>query len=401
MNKGIKLHWLLIGVFLVNFGNSFVWPLTTVYIHNQLHHSLTVAGVVILFYSGANVVGSYFAGNLFDRHNPQHLMLWGLIGAVITMLIMVFENGWPIYPVMLTLVGFFNGWLVTLHNSYGTKADNADGRYVFNMIYFANNLGMVCATSAVGPLYQWTHNQVGPLFLMTVILYSFFSVLVFFFYRVPVPEPSQPQHHEQVAQLKKAADIKLPHANSSIIWTLSISLCIVWILYTQWSSNLSVYLTGMGMTMTNYSMLWTVNGLMIVFLQPVMNVINRYIKHDYLKIYIGITTIGLSFVTLIIGRAYWWFVAGMVVLTLGEILVFPTIPAIINQLSPNEVKGHFQGILNALISLGKAIGPVFGGIMIEHTSYQLLFDLCLVSLIIIVVVTALMISKMSDQTVEY
>ena len=105
--------------------------------------------------------------------------------------------------------------------------------------------------------------------------------------------------------------------------------------------------------------------------------------------------------TLIVGRVYWWFVAGMVVLTLGEILVFPTIPAIINQLSPNDVKGHFQGILNALISLGKAIGPVFGGIMIEHTSYQLLFDLCLVSLIVIVVVTALMISKMSDKTVEY
>lgn len=401
MNKGIKLHWLLIGVFLVNFGNSFVWPLTTVYIHDQLHHSLTVAGVVILFYSGANVVGSYFAGNSFDRHNPQYLMLSGLIGAIITMLIMVFENGWPMYPIMLTLVGFFNGWLVTLHNSYGTMTNNADGRFVFNMIYFANNLGMVCATSAVGPLYQWTHKQVGPLFLLTVILYAFFSVLVFFFYRVPVSARSQAHAEQKPAAGSKPAQQKLPHANSSIIWTLSISLCIVWILYTQWSSNLSVYLTGMGMTMTNYSMLWTINGLMVVFLQPLMNVVNRYVKHDYLKIYIGVMTIGLSFVTLIVGRVYLWFVAGMVVLTLGEILVFPTIPAIINQLSPNEVKGHFQGILNALISLGKAIGPVFGGIMIEQTSYRLLFDLCLVSLIVIVVVTALMINRMKNKTVEY
>lgn len=401
MNKGIKLHWLLIGVFLVNFGNSFVWPLTTVYIHDQLHHSLTVAGVVILFYSGANVVGSYFAGNSFDRHNPQYLMLSGLIGAIVTMLIMVFENGWPMYPIMLTLVGFFNGWLVTLHNSYGTMTNNADGRFVFNMIYFANNLGMVCATSAVGPLYQWTHKQVGPLFLLTVILYAFFSVLVFFFYRVPASARSQAHAEQKPAAGSKPAQLKLPHANSSIIWTLSISLCIVWILYTQWSSNLSVYLTGMGMTMTNYSMLWTINGLMVVFLQPLMNVVNRYVKHDYLKIYIGVMTIGLSFVTLIVGRVYLWFVAGMVVLTLGEILVFPTIPAIINQLSPNEVKGHFQGILNALISLGKAIGPVFGGIMIEQTSYRLLFDLCLVSLIVIVVVTALMINRMKNKAVEY
>ena len=134
MRKGIKLHWLLIGVFLVNFGNSFVWPLTTVYIHNQLHRSLTMAGLAILLYSGTNVIGSYIAGDLFDRYNPQKLMLGGLAGAILTMLILVWKNGWPIYPIMLALVGFFNGWLVTLHNSYGTMVDNKDGRFVFNMV---------------------------------------------------------------------------------------------------------------------------------------------------------------------------------------------------------------------------------------------------------------------------
>ena len=163
MNKGIKLHWLLIGVFLVNFGNSFVWPLTTVYIHDQLHQSLTIAGLVILCYSGANVVGSYIAGILFDRYNPRTLMIEGLIGAVITMFVLVWKSNWPIYPVMLTLVGFFNGWLVTLHNSYGTMVKGHDGRFVFNMIYFSNNLGMVFATSVVGTLYQLVRNHVGPL----------------------------------------------------------------------------------------------------------------------------------------------------------------------------------------------------------------------------------------------
>lgn len=104
MKKGIKLHWLLFGVFLVNFGNSFVWPLTTVYIHDQLHQSLTIAGLVILCYSGANVVGSYIAGILFDRYNPRTLMLEGLVGAIATMFILVWRSGWPIYPIMLTLI---------------------------------------------------------------------------------------------------------------------------------------------------------------------------------------------------------------------------------------------------------------------------------------------------------
>jgi len=47
---GFKLQWLLLGSFLGSIGNSFVWPLTTIYIHDQLHQSLTVSGVVFLFW---------------------------------------------------------------------------------------------------------------------------------------------------------------------------------------------------------------------------------------------------------------------------------------------------------------------------------------------------------------
>ncbi|MCT3441325.1 MFS transporter, partial [Limosilactobacillus fermentum] len=47
MQTEIKFRWLLLGSFLVNVGNSFIWPLTTVYIHDQLHQSLTVSGIVL------------------------------------------------------------------------------------------------------------------------------------------------------------------------------------------------------------------------------------------------------------------------------------------------------------------------------------------------------------------
>ena len=44
MNRqGIELKWLLLGMFLGSIGNSFVWPLTTIYMHQQLHESLTVS----------------------------------------------------------------------------------------------------------------------------------------------------------------------------------------------------------------------------------------------------------------------------------------------------------------------------------------------------------------------
>lgn len=119
--NGVQLKWLLVGIFISSIGNSFVWPLTTIYMHEQLHESLTVSGIILLFYSGANVVGSYISGLLFDRYNPRHLLLNGSIVATIVIALMIFFNGWPIYAFLLTAIGFFNGWIMTMINSYATR----------------------------------------------------------------------------------------------------------------------------------------------------------------------------------------------------------------------------------------------------------------------------------------
>ena len=180
MNRqGIELKWLLLGMFLGSIGNSFVWPLTTIYMHQQLHESLTVSGIVLLLYSGANVVGSYIAGTLFDKKNPRQLMLGGTVTATVIMALLIAFNGWPVYGILLTGVGFMNGWIITMVNSYGTQSGQ-DGRYVFNMLYFANNLGMVIGTTIVGPLYQYAHGNISPMFSITTVLYVLFSAVVFF-----------------------------------------------------------------------------------------------------------------------------------------------------------------------------------------------------------------------------
>ncbi len=48
-------------------------------------------------------------------------------------------------------------------------------------------------------------------------------------------------------------------------------------------------------------------------------------------------------------------------LTVGEATVFPTIPAVVNNLSPVQAKRKYQGLPTALISFGKVIGPLLGG----------------------------------------
>ena len=109
-------------------------------------------------------------------------MLGGTVTATVVMGLLIAFNGWPVYGILLTMIGFLNGWIITMVNSYGTQSGK-DGRYVFNMLYFANNLGMVIGTTIVGPLYQYAHGNISPMFLITTILYVLFSIVVLVFFK--------------------------------------------------------------------------------------------------------------------------------------------------------------------------------------------------------------------------
>lgn len=396
--SSVKLKWLLVCMFISSIGNSFVWPLTTIYMHEQLHETLTMSGVILLFYSGANVVGSYISGILFDRHNPRWLLFGGTALATVVIALMVFFNGWPIYAFLLTAIGFFNGWIITMINSYGTKISE-DGRFVFNMLYFANNLGMVLGTTIVGPLYQYAHGSIAPLFSITTVLYVIFMVIVLSCFKNSKPSSAATQ--PTTAGNDNDAGTKMPSANLWICWTFFISLCVIWMMYEQWSSNLSVFMTEQGISMTKYSLLWTINGILIVLCQLLISWLNRWYNNPYMLVYIGTFTLALSFVFLLAAKSYAWYIFAMVVLTIGEATVIPTMPAIVNSLSPVTVKGKYQGILNAYSSLGKAFGPLFGGLVIGAASYHLLFIICALAIfgveIMILVITRLK----RQQTKEY
>lgn len=64
------------------------------------------------------------------------------------------NHGWPAFPIALIFLGLASGWTLTMVNSLGTTIHSRDGRYIFNMLYFAQNLGVVLGTALVGFVYS-------------------------------------------------------------------------------------------------------------------------------------------------------------------------------------------------------------------------------------------------------
>ncbi|NLK10400.1 MAG: MFS transporter, partial [Staphylococcus equorum] len=57
-----SVWWLVIGMALNITGSSFLWPLNTIYMNEQLDKSLTMAGFVLMINSFGMVIGNLLGG---------------------------------------------------------------------------------------------------------------------------------------------------------------------------------------------------------------------------------------------------------------------------------------------------------------------------------------------------
>ncbi len=157
---------------------------------------------------------------------------------------------------------------------------------------------------------------------------------------------------------------------------LMVTLFVTWLMYEQWQSNISAFMLSEGLTIKDYSFLWTINALLIVLFQPILTAFDRWLlKHIRLRLVVGFILFAGSFLILLNGSgAYLTFIIAMIVLTVGEVLALPAVSTYVTLFTPLVQQGRYQGLIQGFASAGRALGPLLGAMIIEGTSsYRLLF----------------------------
>ncbi len=376
----IKLRWLILGELATWIGASFIWPLTSVYLNKQLHISLSIIGVVLFCNCAGNIIGSIIGGRLYDKYNPYPLVVGGLALDAIVLFLMAAFHGWPAYWIWLTINGLIGGWNGTMINSIGTSLKKYPGRYVFNVLYFAQNLGVVTGTLIVGYLYDYS---VTLLFVIAACLFVIALLNAIFNYR-----PIIQFHKERAKKIKNGTAIKkepMPKCNFIMTMGFFTTLAVTWLMYMNWESNLSVYMVSLGIPFHLYSLLWTLNATEIVIMQGILARFPHIFKTIFHQIIFGIIMFSLSFVALIFAKDYAHFALAMFILTLGESTAFPAIPAYVNDLSPLSSKGRYQGLTLVASGIGRAFGPLFGGMIIDSAGYIPFFGVAAIMIFLLIV----------------
>ena len=385
-----KQVWLLIIGMLVNVvGSSFLWPLNTIYMNEYLGQSLSMAGFVLMLNAGAGVIGNLVGGVLFDKIGGYWSIFTGSILSLISLIGLVFWHGWPTYVWFLILLGFSSGIVFPAMFALVGTVWPEGGRKAFNAIYLAQNLGVATGPALAGLVASYNMEAI---FSINLAMYVVFFLIAAFGYRGL-------DNMGKGAQKKEEAATK--HVSKAPFYSLllvSSAFFLCWIAYSQWATNLSSHTQEVGLSLKQYSLLWTINGLMILLLQPLVSpLVRRWQNQIKLQLAFGIMVMMFSFVIILFAESFTMFAASMIILTVGEVFVWPAVPTIASQLAPEGRDGFYQGIVNSASTLGKMIGPFIGGIVVDHYGIAaLIFILC--ALFIIAVIPAVLYDKPLKKT---
>lgn len=88
----------------------------------------------------------------------------------------------------------------------------------------------------------------------------------------------------------------------------------------------------------------------------------------------------------------------MIILTVGEMFVWPAVPTIANDLAPKGREGFYQGIVNSTATGGRMIGPVLGGMLVDLWGMSMLFTVLAVLLIVSIFTTVIYDRKLEENS---
>ncbi|GLV14313.1 putative MFS-type transporter YttB [Alicyclobacillus hesperidum] len=343
-------------------GSALIWPLTTIYVHNVLHRNYADAGVALFFQSLASIVGQVIGGSLYASLGPRKLIIGSLVLTGCAQWTLILAHTWPTYVCAMTANAFLIAITMPAVNGFVGQRWKTVSTRLFNVMYVSNNVGVAIGTTLAGILASISFSL--TFFINGVSTLLFAAFLTIFMRRFPNDELEE--WRGGFGATRQDSPARLLSRYHLYAW-IGIGSMLVNLATSTWNSGVAPYLNQAGQPPAVYSLLWTVNGILILVGQPVIGFLNRRLTQSLAsRLTASAVLYGCAYVMIWATHAtYALLVVGMVVATFGEMLMAPTIPALITDTARNNA-AFYLGVAGGIGSIGRLIGPVLFGTLFDH-----------------------------------
>ncbi len=382
---------MLLGTLLTRAAYFMVWPFLAMILYRQFNMSATGIGGLLALSSILGSVTGIYTGYLSDVFCRRTIMLIGVMISIISFIMMSFSSSPILYLISISGISIGRALLEACSKALiGDYIDSPKERESIQYYrYYLVNVG-----AAIGPYIGLASGLSAQreTFLITAIVYFVYGIMLRVFLLSSKKEGKIKKVSNDIS-FTKTLNIIISHRTFVILLLCNV---LVMFVYANFDSTLVQYLSRSNINnVTNFiALLVIVNSLTIITLQiPTLVLLRNFAPR--IKILIGIMLIAIAqiiFAFSPINTVYYLCVA-TVILSLGEIIAIPTFNVEVDRLTPHHLRGAFFGASN-MSSIGSALAPIYGGIMLDLFNATLLFSLLsLISLITLLIYYTFLIKK--------
>jgi MFS family permease len=355
--------WVLTVVhFFVSIGFSICIPFLCLYFYQDRGLSMTVAGIIILTGGLCSALSQALGGVLSDRFGRRPVLLISASVSILLYTGLAFSIGmsapvWTIgvvYVVSRAMLTIARPVISAMVADLTSKEKLTEA---YGILRTGANLGWAAGPAIGG--YLATFLPYGWLFGIAAVTCGIASLIVL----VRVRESPH------VATRTVSVRSVLPARNDdpALLVFLGVGL-LLFIAVGQMGSTLSIYSVDMvGFSEAQFGLLLTLNGLIVVFFQyPVTLAIGRMAR--FRALILGSLLYGLGYLSLGWITRFGWAMGAMAVVTAGEMIFSPVALSVIGELSPEDQRGRYMGLFGLSQTIGIAMGPLMGGVLIDAFS---------------------------------
>jgi MFS family permease len=333
-------------------GASLVWPFLSIYVRQQLDIPLTTVGLLLTAQSAFGLLATTVAGPVMDRYGRKTGMLVSLIGNAATMIAMSAAGTLPLWVVLSAAYGAFNPvYRVGVTAMVADMVEPEKRVDAYALIRMIVNLGVSIGPAAGGFIAGKSYALA---FYLAAGAHLAFSLLIVVFVAETMPEEADGETH---------SGSYLPVLRDRPFMAFMTTLIVAAMPAPMMFVLLSVYIKEQfGIPESGFGVMMSTNAFMVVTLQYLITRFSR--RYRPLPVLaVGAMFYALGAGSVAWGRAFPAFMASMAVLTVGEMLIFPTSTALTANLAPPDMRARYMGVYNLMWPVGIGIAPVIGGLL--------------------------------------
>lgn len=361
--------WLVVvASFIDGIGSTLLFPFFALYITKKFNVGMTEAGIVLGLFSLFGLLGGMVGGALTDKLGRKNLIIFGLVFSALSTLTLGFVNDLRVLYPLAVLIGSLSNIAGPAQNAMVADILPEEQRQEgFGVLRVAGNLAWIIGPT-IGGLVA---NQ--SFFALFVIDSVVSCIVAAFFYRL-IPETMPEAHETSKPQSVLHTFIGYRQVVRDLAFmAFLLASILMLVVYQQAYSSLSVFLRDYHNVSTQgYGFLLTSSAIVVVLFQFW---VSRLIKSrpPFLMMAFGTLFYMIGFGMFGFVSAYYLFVAAIVVITTGEMIVVPTSQALAANFAPEDMRGRYMAVYGLSWALPSTLGPAAAGYVLDNFNPNLLW----------------------------